>query len=635
MGTARRPTAARHDERGIALLTTLFVGMAVSAIALAGAFWILNSQLIQKNGERAAMLNDAAIAAAEEGRSKLNANPGAYPANGYVQLDTNGVVRDGAGVVMPGLRKNTYAGPDGITSGQYGVFGTIISVVTDSFGNQVVRRLQVNQESFAKYAYFTTIEGNIVFAHNDQIRGPVHSNDLIKIDPSGATFFDQVTTAQSSIQGQGNGTFVNFPPKLNVPAIPLPTTQAFNALQTHAANGGMSFVGNTNGNGEGEASVRIEFVAIDLNADGDSTDANEGFMRIYQDNARPWYVSGTVSGNPGPNGDIRRSPNCGVPVKGAAVQLGNYTVATDGIWNGGAPVKFRTVADTNPAGARNAIATTMLSTPGSSYRCFLGGDPRLRQQTWPNVDVNAWNAVRGDWAGTGVGWRLRPAFMGAPAVGAFTGRPDAAYLWPINRSFNPAWEGVIYVSGRVALSGVVNGRVTIASPENVIIADDLRTSVDPGSAQAADCGNIVGIFSGDSILVADNTINAPQRINGAGAYRTYDDTQEEDIHSVLLALDIFGAENYASGSTDAEPCGGTDAGRGCLNLNGGIIQRSRGPVGLTDGHGYIKRYSYNSCAVTDPPPYFPTTGRFARNRVYELDPRNFNVATWFAANQNN
>jgi hypothetical protein len=39
--------------------------------------------------------------------------------------------------------------------------------------------------------------------------------------------------------------------------------------------------------------------------------------------------------------------------------------------------------------------------------------------------------------------------------------------------------------------------------------------------------------------------------------------------------------------------------------------------------------------VTDPPPYFPTTGRFARNRVYELDPRNFNVATWFAANQNN
>ena len=42
MGTTHTPTAARHDERGIALLTTMFVGMAVSAIALAGAFWILN-----------------------------------------------------------------------------------------------------------------------------------------------------------------------------------------------------------------------------------------------------------------------------------------------------------------------------------------------------------------------------------------------------------------------------------------------------------------------------------------------------------------------------------------------------------------------------------------------------------------
>ncbi len=635
MGTVHAPTEVRRGERGIALLTTLFVGFAVSAIALAGAFWILNSQLIQKNGERAAILNDYGVAAVEEGRSKLNANPALYPATNYVQLDTNAVVKDGAGVVIPGLRKNTYAGPDGITSGQYGVFGTIITVVTDSFGNKVVRREQVNQESFAKYAYFTTIEGNIVFANNDQIRGPVHSNDQIKIASSGATFFDQVSTAASSIQGQNYGTFVNFPPKLSVPAIPLPTTAAFASLQTRANNGGVSFVGNTNGNSEGEASVRIEFVAVDVNGDGDSTDANEGFMRIYQDNARPWYVVGTLSGNPGPNGDIRRSPNCGVPIKGAAVQLGNYTVANDAIWNGAAPVKFRTAADTNPAGARNAQATTMLSTAGSTYRCYLGGDPRLKQESWPNVNANAWNAVKGDWAGTGVGWRLRPNTMTAPTAGPFTLRPDKDYLWPISRAYNPSWEGVIYVNGRVALSGVVNGRITVASPENIIIADDLRQAVDPGSAQAADCASIVGIFSGDSILVGDNTLNVPRQINGANPYRTYDETSEEDIHAVVLALDIFGAEHYDQGPSDAEDCNGTNNGRGCLNLNGGIIQKQRGAVGLTDGHGYTKRYQYNTCAVNDPPPYFPTTGRFARNRVYELDPRNFDVAAWFAANQNN
>ncbi len=610
MSTIHPP--AGRDERGIALLTTLFVGFAVSAIALAGAFWVLNSQLIQKNGERAAILNDYAVAAVEEGRSKLNVNPAAYPATGFKQLDTNAVVKDGAGVVIPGLRKNTWAGPDGITSGQYGVFGTIITEVTDSFGNKVVRREQVNQESFAKYAYFTTIEGNIVFANDDQIRGPVHSNDQIKIASSGATFFDEVTTAASSIQGENYGTFVNFPPKKSVPAIPLPTTAAFTALQTRAANGGVSFVGNTNGASEGESSVRIEFVAIDVNADGDSTDANEGFMRIYQDNARPWYVSGSLSGVPN-GGDIRRSPNCGGPKL-----VGGVT-------------KFTTDSSVNWNGASNTTVTTTLQSAGA--RCFLGGDPRLRQTTWPNIDATAWNAVKGNWAGTGVGWRLRPNTMTVPA--AVAARPDGLYLWPISRTYNPAWEGVIYVSGRVAISGVLNGRVTIASPENIIIADDIRTAIDPGSAQAAECANIVGIFSGDSILVAYNTLNVPQQIAGAGAWRTYDDTPEEDIHAVLLALDIFGAEDYANGPSNAEDCNGVNNGRGCLNVNGGIIQRSRGAVGLTDGHGYTKRYQYNSCAINDPPPYFPTTGRFARNRIYELDPRNFNVTAWFNANQNN
>ncbi len=38
------------------------------------------------------------------------------------------------------------------------------------------------------------------------------------------------------------------------------------------------------------------------------------------------------------------------------------------------------------------------------------------------------------------------------------------------------------------------------------------------------------------------------------------------------------------------------------------------------GEGYVKRYSYDRCAVINPPPYFPTTGRFLDNRYYELDP---------------
>jgi hypothetical protein len=615
---SRAPMA--RNERGIALITVLLVAFAVSGIALAGAMWTLNAALITKSSDRTSILHDVAVAGLEEGRSQLNSTPAVYPTTGYTTLASNAPVTDASGATVPRVYRSLYVGPDGITSGQYGVFGTIISAVRDDYGNQVVRRLQINQESFAKFSYFTNTEGNIVFANNDQIRGPVHSNDMIKINSSGATFFDQVTTAANTIQGEQYATFPGPAPKKSVAPIPMPTTAAFPSLQVHAANAGMSFVSNTNGNTPGEASMRIEFVAVDLNGDLDSTDANEGFVRIYQDNLRPWYVTASLTGNPGPAGDIRRSPNCGA------------AIALPAIPNTGG--HFRTAADTNAAGARNAQATSLLQS--GTRRCYLGGDPRLTALNWPAVVAADWNAVVGTWPLNGRGWIPRPGNIGAPTgVAAFANRPDNQYLWPINRDYNPAWEGVIYVAGRVALSGVVNGRVTIASPNTIIIADDFRTAIDPGSAAAADCAIIAGIFSGQDILVANNTINAPQQIGGVNPYRTYDETTQEDIHSVLLTLNIFGAESYDTGPTAGEPCNGNNSGRGCLNLSGGVIQNTRGAVGLVDGHGYIKRYSYNACAQFDPPPYFPTTGRFVRNRIYELDPKGFDVAAWFAANQNN
>ena len=68
-------------------------------------------------------------------------------------------------------------------------------------GGVVVRRAQVFQESFAKYAYFTDVEpSNISFGGGDQIFGPVHTNDYLKIYSSGATFHDEATTAKT-VQG--------------------------------------------------------------------------------------------------------------------------------------------------------------------------------------------------------------------------------------------------------------------------------------------------------------------------------------------------------------------------------------------------------------------------------------------------
>ena len=108
---------------------------------------------------------------------------------------------------------------------------------------------------------------------------------------------------------------------------------------------------------------------------------------------------------------------------------------------------------------------------------------------------------------------------------------------------------------------------------------------------------------------------------------------DEWIHAVLLTLNIFTVQNYNTGPQNFEDCGTTNWGRGCLQLTGGLIQRTRGAVGTTGGTGNVKRYSYNTCALTDPPPYFPTTGHFARNRFYTMDPVGFDVAAWFALYQ--
>ena len=128
-----------------------------------------------------------------------------------------------------------------------------------------------------------------------------------------------------------------------------------------------------------------------------------------------------------------------------------------------------------------------------------------------------------------------------------------------------------------------------------------------------------------------------QTAPSGNTFRSYKTPTDETIHGFFLTLKTFGAEENSLGANNNEHCingGDFTAGRGCLNTYGGIIQERRGAVGLTSGEGYIKRYQYDACGATDPPPYYPTTGIFVRNRFYELDPTRFDVAAWYAANQN-
>ena len=72
----------------------------------------------------------------------------------------------------------------------------------------------------------------------------------------------------------------------------MPETADLIKLKAQATAGGTAFVGDTQGD-DGEATTRIEFVAVDLNGDGDESDEDEGFFRVYQSDDYEW-VSGKI-----------------------------------------------------------------------------------------------------------------------------------------------------------------------------------------------------------------------------------------------------------------------------------------------------------------------------------------------------
>ena len=298
-------TLARN-ERGIALVAILFLAIIVASVSATAAMVGTGSRMINRYTNAQSVLEAVADAGIAEARSKINGNPSLYPDSSYNALESGAAVYEADGSVIPGVHRWLYIGPSGVTSGQYGVFGSIVAVVEDNAGNRVVRRGEVAQESFAKYAYFTDIEpSNISFGGGDQISGPVHTNDYLKIYSSGATFLGPVTTAKT-VQGGQYGTFAQGYTE-NAPYIPMPNTADLNKLRSQSQAGNAYIAGNTSGS-TGAATTRVEFVAIDLNLDGDTSDDNEGFMMVYQSANANWVVadymgsSQTISIN---------NPNCG------------------------------------------------------------------------------------------------------------------------------------------------------------------------------------------------------------------------------------------------------------------------------------------------------------------------------------
>ena len=325
--------------------------------------------------------------------------------------------------------------------------------------------------------------------------------------------------------------------------------------------------------------------------------------------------SAAVSDLAGAKGEVDSAESEGLSA-GDANQLRSDIDALIAVINGGGNGSGNGNGDIFVAAADHPYNgnTGLDAVQSATRRCYLGGADSLYNGFQSSDAYGGW-----------LQWTASAAYPGtlAPGVAA---RPDKDYLFPLARIYNPNFKGVISVTGKVAVSGVVRGRVTLTATDNIILADDVIYATDPGAGL---CQDMLGIFSGQKVVVADNLLNAPQKPSASNDYITYDDTKDEFFHGIILALDIFTVEKYNNGSRNDESCEATVWGRGCIYLTGGVIQTTRGAVGLSNGSGYLKRYSYDGCAAEEPPPYFPTTGHFSGGQYYQVDPTGFSVPVYY------
>jgi len=618
-------SGARRARRGTALLTVLLLTVVGAAIALLGSMMATSGAMIQNASDRSAALDDAALSGVEEARNRLNARLDSVPLTGYRTLESDAAVPG-----VPGVRRSTWAArlgnPDSLSVvGEYGVQAEIISRATDALGGVAIRRVEMFQESFARYASFSNIGRSTAgwalwWALGAQAMGPVHSNDTIRIccpTPMNV-FHDRVTTARVVI-GTASAQFRMGPPQQGIAPIPMPTPGDFTALRTIAARAGYVFTPAWTTGDSALATMRIEFVAVDVNGDGDATDADEGFFRVYRLRAGggPWGAGYAVARTPPPPAgtldSLYNSPNCGVLVAGGGAAPRVAQTLRDLPVLGGATYAQRMQQKRAAFDDPNAV-------------CFLGGDERLSKNGRFAASDSA-----GDWLP-----RTRGSVPAAVAA-----RDDGAYLWPLSPAHNPDFRGVLFADGRVAVSGVVRGRVTLVSSANVVIAHELMQATNPGlttgNCKADD--DVIGVVSGGYNLYANNTLTTPQqrRTDDGTAWRTprkdFDPSPRRPdltVHASLLAM----LSNVAEG---ASPPSGLPLAQwvyaGTLRIIGGSVENRLGQTGTMSGttlHGWHDDMSFNRCALPFPPPYYPTTGRWSKSQFHEINPVGFTPASWFA-----
>ncbi|MGH7649001.1 MAG: hypothetical protein ACREND_12855, partial [Gemmatimonadaceae bacterium] len=660
----------RTSRRGSALILVLLLTVTLAAIALSAILLTGSSTILTHSFDRERDYRYAAEAGLAMGKSSLTKDTTInLPDSGYVTLISNGTITGADGKVVPNLHVNVYAGMSGNVTGEFGKYASIVSEAYDSSGTRYVRRLELAAENFARYAMFTnTFPAGLCYSTGEFIRGRAHSNQGW-YSCNSPTYYDTVS-AVGSISG-GSPTFEKG--KISgAPVIPIPPVSKLAVLQTNAAAANLDIT--TLGTNLSNVRTRIEFVAVDLNNDGDVNDNNEGFFRVYQGNsAYDDRVRVDPTPHSSPSQNMPPDSLCGdwhLETGSDGVQRLNFfpTFVHGETW-----FKNKITAGTIVASSPTDVVASAGSVTAnerdrimahSGFRCYPGGDPHLvaseRRNAIPAVSASKWqkggddttftdSTIYGYWQKWGGdNSAVITAFAAIPAATPYVGyqhQANNARLWPLDRTLNPGSKGVIHTNGPVALSGVLRGWVTLyaqtsgSAKGTVLLIDDLVYAQDPASVL---CANLFGLIADTSIMIADNAINSPQRAGKSGAAYRWTDGNDNGMltannfvfHGVTMSrTGTVGVENFNShpeGSSSFGNCNTAHTGRGCIQQAGGVIENFISATYSANYDGFGENRSVDQCLNIQSPPYFPTTGHYINNRFSEIDPARFDVATLFS-----
>lgn len=644
-------------------MLVLMLTIALAALAMSAIFLTSNAGVLSHYYDRERAFRYAAEAAVAQGKSRLQKDPSygqALPDSGYETMIPNGDVVGADGNVMPGVKIEVHVGHTGIGTGQYNVFASVVAVAKDDASKaRYVRRLELQEENFARWAVFADNATAGCYGTGEVITGPFWANsDLLMC---GGEMKDYVGLAGGL---SGGGTFKAGYPKGGQARINLPTIGRLAKMPGYAAEAGYSFIG-TNSAAFNLVQTRLEFVGVDLDGDGKITGEKEGFFRVFNGsnpaavraevNVGGWWTNGSW----GPT-EVGGS-QCGLlitPKDSAGPEKGQPSFIAWGARKA-AWVRPWLDANTTTAALPNAVKDVLgqddiraffAAGPIGTRRCYQEGDPHLNYRanggagagvdgaaTGPGTD----STFVGDWTANvpGAKW-VSLADQGLtpePAVVARVGAGVANYLFPLSHELNPGFKGIIYFNGSVNLSGVMRGRATVLASQSVGFADDLTYATSP-NALPKRCLDLLGVIAGEQATVVNNSINYPvspdnDRNNGKFMYMT--GNTNFNIDGVVMALNGgFGVENidgapYGVWTENNNNCNGTSVSGGCISQNGGMIERDLLVTFYWDGRGFAEARSYDTCMATQSPPYFPTTGRYFDNRYYEIDPVRFDVEKLF------